>query len=103
MRFFLNYWRHLGSRGIRFCSSHVWVTMEGQLIYAPDGAATGVRFDWTFDDMFSAFATQGVDAKTKGQFSAKNWRPSATASVLARINSVTSWWGGQSREWPWTF
>src|SRR4051812_30956153 len=38
---------------------HVWVTMKSELVYAPDGKATGVRHAWTFDDMFSTFATQG--------------------------------------------
>ena len=44
---------------------HVWVTMTEELLYAPDGSVTGVRHAWTFDDMFSAFATQGIDHKTK--------------------------------------
>src|SRR5580704_13852172 len=60
---------------------HVWVTMEGQLVYAPDGSVTGVRYDWTFDDMFSAFAAQGIDAKTKGQFSRQELAPLAQENV----------------------
>jgi len=47
---------------------HVWVTMTEELLYAPDGSVTGVRHAWTFDDMFSAFATQGIEQKTKGTF-----------------------------------
>ena len=43
---------------------HVWVTMTSELLYAPDGSVTGVRHAWTFDDMFSAFATQGLEQKT---------------------------------------
>jgi ABC-type uncharacterized transport system substrate-binding protein len=38
---------------------HVWVTMHTELVYTSDGRITGVRHAWTFDDMFSAFATQG--------------------------------------------
>src|SRR5215472_584358 len=60
---------------------HVWVTMEGQLVYAPDGSVTGVRYDWTFDDIFSAFATQGIEAKTKGQFSRQELAPLAQDNV----------------------
>jgi ABC-type uncharacterized transport system substrate-binding protein len=37
---------------------HVWVTMHSEVVYAPDGSVTGVRHDWSFDDMFSAFATR---------------------------------------------
>jgi ABC-type uncharacterized transport system substrate-binding protein len=47
---------------------HVWATMVTELLYAPDGSANAVRQAWTFDDMFSAFATTGIQAKTKGQF-----------------------------------
>jgi ABC-type uncharacterized transport system substrate-binding protein len=60
---------------------HVWVTMEGQLVYAPDGSVTGVRYDWTFDDMFTAFATQGIDSKTKGQFTRQELAPLAQENV----------------------
>ena len=45
------------------------------------GSVTGVRYDWTFDDMFSAFATQGIDAKTKGQFSRQELAPLAQENV----------------------
>ena len=47
---------------------HVWVTMQTELVYAPDGAVTGIRHAWTFDDVFSVYATQGLPQKTKGQF-----------------------------------
>jgi ABC-type uncharacterized transport system substrate-binding protein len=60
---------------------HVWVSMQGQLVYAPDGSVTGVRYDWTFDDMFSAFAVQGLDAKTKGRFTRQELEPLAQENV----------------------
>jgi ABC-type uncharacterized transport system substrate-binding protein len=47
---------------------HVWVTMQSQLVYAPDGTVTGIRHAWTFDDVFSTYATQGLSQKNKGQF-----------------------------------
>src|SRR6266852_4398479 len=60
---------------------HVWVTMKSELVYAPDGSVTGVRYNWTFDDMFSAFATQGLDAKKPGQFSRQELEPLAKENV----------------------
>jgi ABC-type uncharacterized transport system substrate-binding protein len=60
---------------------HVWVTMTEELLYAPDGSVTGVRHAWTFDDMFSAFATQGLDGKTKGAFSREELEPLAKVNV----------------------
>ena len=60
---------------------HVWVTMETELIYAANGSVTGVRHIWTFDDMFSAFATQGIAAKTKGQFTREELQSLAQVNV----------------------
>jgi ABC-type uncharacterized transport system substrate-binding protein len=60
---------------------HVWVTMHSQILYAPDGSATGVRHDWSFDDMFSAFATQGYESKVKGQFTREELAPLAKVNV----------------------
>ena len=60
---------------------HVWVTMHSQVVYAADGSATGVRHAWSFDDMFSAFATQGYDGKVKGQFSREELAPLAKVNV----------------------
>src|SRR4051794_32520784 len=60
---------------------HVWVTMKSQVVYAPDGSVAGVRHAWTFDDMFSVFATQGIDAKTKGEFTREELKPLAQTNV----------------------
>ena len=59
---------------------HVWVTMHTELVYAPDGAITGIRHAWAFDDMFSAFAIQGMESKVKGKFTREELAP------LAKIN-----------------
>jgi ABC-type uncharacterized transport system substrate-binding protein len=47
---------------------HVWVTFHSELLYAADGSMTGVRHAWTFDDMFSAYALQGMPHAKKGQY-----------------------------------
>jgi ABC-type uncharacterized transport system substrate-binding protein len=62
---------------------HVWVTIRSQILYSPDGEIVGVRHAWTFDDMFSAFATQGLPQQTKGQFTREE------LASLAEVN-VTS-------------
>ena len=54
--------------------------MTSELLYAPDGSITGVRHAWTFDDMFSAYATQGLEQKTKGRFTREE------LSSLAKVN-----------------
>jgi ABC-type uncharacterized transport system substrate-binding protein len=60
---------------------HVWVTMTEELLYAPDGSVTGVRNAWTFDEMFSAFATQGIAQKTKDTFTREELAPLAKVNV----------------------
>jgi ABC-type uncharacterized transport system substrate-binding protein len=62
---------------------HVWVTVKSQLVYAPDGAVTGVRHSWAFDDMYSAMATEGLAQKTKGVFTREE------LAELAEVN-ITS-------------
>jgi ABC-type uncharacterized transport system substrate-binding protein len=60
---------------------HVWVTVKSELVYAPDGSVTGVRHAWTFDDMFSTFATQGIEGRKKGQFTREELAPLAKVNV----------------------
>ena len=60
---------------------HVWITAKSELIYAPDGTITGVRHAWTFDDMFSTYALQGIEAKTKGAYSREELAPLAQTNV----------------------
>jgi ABC-type uncharacterized transport system substrate-binding protein len=62
---------------------HVWVTVKSELVYAPDGTVTGVRHAWTFDDMFSVFATQGIESKKKGEFTREELAPLAEVNVTS--------------------
>ena len=58
---------------------HVFVAVKSVLLFAPDGRITGVRHSWTFDDMYSAFATQGLGGRIG--------KPSeAELKELARVN-----------------
>ncbi len=60
---------------------HVWITATSELIYAPDGSISGVRHAWTFDDMFSTYALQGIESKTKGVYSQEELAPLAQTNV----------------------
>jgi len=62
---------------------HVWVTMKSELVYGADGSATGIRHAWTFDDMFSTFATQGLESKKKGEFTREELAPLAEVNVTS--------------------
>jgi ABC-type uncharacterized transport system substrate-binding protein len=62
---------------------HVWVTMKSDVVYGADGTATGIRHAWTFDDMFSTFATQGLAAKEKDKFTREELAPLAEVNVTS--------------------
>jgi ABC-type uncharacterized transport system substrate-binding protein len=60
---------------------HVWITSTSELIYAPDGSVTGVRHAWTFDDMFSTYALQGIESQKKGVYTHEELAPLAQTNV----------------------
>jgi ABC-type uncharacterized transport system substrate-binding protein len=43
---------------------HVFVAVKSVILFGPDGRVTGVRHSWTFDDMYSAFALQGLGGRS---------------------------------------
>ncbi len=60
---------------------HVWISASTELVYAPDGTLTSVRHAWTFDDMFSSYALQGIETKTKGVYTREELAPLAQTNV----------------------
>jgi len=60
---------------------HVWITASSELLYAADGTITGVRHAWTFDDMFSTYALQGIETKNKGVYSREELSSLAQTNV----------------------
>ena len=81
-------WLHLLSAlavlayaGAASAHPHVWVTASSELIFSADGSVTGVRHAWTFDDMFSTYALQGIESKKKGVFTHEELAPLAQTNV----------------------
>jgi ABC-type uncharacterized transport system substrate-binding protein len=60
---------------------HVWVTSTSQLVYGADGAITGIRHSWKFDEMFSTYAVQDIQPKTKGVYTREELAPLAQINV----------------------
>jgi ABC-type uncharacterized transport system substrate-binding protein len=71
----------VASAGSALAHPHVFVTMVSELVYAPDGSIKAVKHAWTFDDMFSAFALQGIEPKTKGKPTREELMPLAQTNV----------------------
>ena len=62
---------------------HVYVTMKSEIVYDAEGRITGIRHHWTFDDMFSSYATQGLESKEKGKFTREELQPLAEVNVTS--------------------
>jgi ABC-type uncharacterized transport system substrate-binding protein len=60
---------------------HVWVTFHSEVLYTADGTLAGVRHAWTFDDMFSAYALQGISHVRKGQYTREELASLAKTNV----------------------
>ena len=75
---------------------HIWVTFHSEVVYAADGTMTGVRHAWTFDDMFSAYALQGISHAEKGQYTREE------QEHLSELYGEPSRWGQTLRTMLWT-
>src|SRR5262249_21007843 len=62
---------------------HVWIVAKAELVFAPDGSIVAIKHAWTFDEMYSAFATQGLDKNNDGQLSREE------LAELAEVNVTT--------------
>jgi ABC-type uncharacterized transport system substrate-binding protein len=60
---------------------HVFVTSRSEVVYASKGVVSGVRQIWTFDDMFSSYAVQGLDKDGDGKYSRAELQPLAQTNV----------------------
>ncbi len=60
---------------------HVWVEVKAELVYDAAGQVAAVRHRWTFDEGYSTFAVQGLDADKDGRYSREE------LAELAKINA----------------
>lgn len=58
---------------------HVWVTAEATVVYT-DGRITGIKHRWTFDEMYSTMAIEGLDTNKDGIYSREE------LAELAKVN-----------------
>jgi ABC-type uncharacterized transport system substrate-binding protein len=60
---------------------HVFVDAKAEIVFDARGAMTGVRHIWQFDEPFSAFAIQGLDANGDGKLDDSELQPLAKVNV----------------------
>lgn len=59
---------------------HVWVETKSELVFV-NGVLGEVRHVWTFDELFSAYAAQGLDSDGDGTLSREELQPLAQVNV----------------------
>jgi len=71
---------------------HVWITAKAEVVFAPDGKVTGVRHQWTFDEAYTAYVTQGLDKDNDGKLTPEELQGLAdeNAAGLAEFDYFTT-------------
>jgi ABC-type uncharacterized transport system substrate-binding protein len=59
---------------------HVWVTTETTVLY-DNGTFVGLRHKWTFDDLYSAMAVEGLDKNGDGKYDREELAELAKADI----------------------
>lgn len=60
---------------------HVFVTSVTEIVYDQQGRITGVKQNWTFDEGFSSYATQGLQQSADGSYTREALAPLAQTNV----------------------
>lgn len=64
-----------------FAHPHVLVDAKAEIVFDDQGEITAIRNIWQFDEAFTAFAVQGLDANNDGKLSDAELEPLAKVNV----------------------
>jgi ABC-type uncharacterized transport system substrate-binding protein len=62
---------------------HVFAGVRTTLVFATDGSLTSIGHEWTFDDLYSTYLTQGIESKIPGTYTRDELAPIAAQSIGA--------------------
>lgn len=71
----------LAATGLASAHPHVFVDAKEEIVFDSEGRMTAIRHIWQFDEAFTAFAVQGLDANGDGKLSDEELRPLAKVNV----------------------
>jgi len=83
LRFFFAVVFSVFSAGSAYAHPHVWVTMETEVELGDSKEIIGFRHKWTFDETYTSFAVEGLDANGDGLYSEEELKPLAKTNVEA--------------------
>lgn len=69
------------SAGVAAAHPHVWVDSRSDILFNEAGSISGIRHSWTFDEMFSSYAIQGLDEDNDGKLTRAELQPLAQVNV----------------------
>jgi ABC-type uncharacterized transport system substrate-binding protein len=64
-----------------YAHPHVWASVRSEIIFDANRQIVGVRQAWTFDEMYSAMAVQGLDADGDGAYSEAELKPLTDVNI----------------------
>jgi ABC-type uncharacterized transport system substrate-binding protein len=62
---------------------YIWINVTGELLYASDGTVTALSETWRFDEIYSAFAIQGLKSSGGHELSRNDLAPLLEDAVAA--------------------
>ncbi|OKL44131.1 hypothetical protein A3843_10380 [Pseudovibrio exalbescens] len=67
--------------GVALAHPHVFIQAKAELVFNDEGYLTHINHTWLFDDMYTAFAVQGLDADGDGTLSQSELKDLAGVNV----------------------
>jgi ABC-type uncharacterized transport system substrate-binding protein len=62
---------------------HVWITVKGEIVFEPDQTITEIRYNWSFDEAYSAYAVLGLGKAANGNITSEELKNTSIVNAQA--------------------